>query len=83
MIYLVKHKGGVEIQVTEEIYKQRLKSKDHKCRIIDNTPRKPEPPKKIEPEKWPKKDKNGPWYTLSNGKRIKGKANAVKEQDKL
>ena len=81
MIYLVKHTGGIEIQVTQEIYERCLKKKDYVCRIVDDKPIVQAPPAKV--QKWPKRDTSGSWYTLSNGKRIKGKRNAEKEQAKL
>jgi hypothetical protein len=84
MIYLVKHIGGIEIQVTEEVYRRCLGKKDYECRIVDMKPIEPAPPVKFERTKrWPKKDETGPWYTLSNGKRFKGKRNAEKEEAKL
>lgn len=81
MIYLVKHTGGIELEVTEEIYNRCNGNKEYQCRIYDPKPFVPSPPKKI--ESWPRKDESGPWYTLSNGKRIKGKRNAETEQAKL
>ena len=81
MIYLVKHTGGIELQVTQEVYERCQKKKDYECRTIDDRPIAPAPPVKV--QKWPRKDATGPWYTLSNGKRFKGKRNAEKEQAKL
>lgn len=84
MIYFVKANWGVEYQVDKEIYDQYVDSPDHTCRVIGRAVSKPVPltePVKIQ-AKWPRKDEKGPWYTLSNGKRLRGKK-AFSEQAKL
>ena len=78
MIYLVKHKQGVELQVNAEIYKRCQQSEDYTCRILGAEPIKP-----IAKVVYPIKDEGSPWYTLSNGKRIRGEAKANQLQKEL
>lgn len=76
MIYLVKNPSGAEFEVTEKIYNRYKGKKEYTCRTIGG---------EIKPviSPYPIKDENSPWYTLSNGDRIKGRAKATKAQSEL
>ena len=78
MIYLVKNNSGAEFQVDEELFHTLKGKKDYTCRILGAEPIKP-----IAKVEYPIKDEGSPWYTLSNGKRVRGEAKANELQKEL
>lgn len=73
--YLAKNSSGNEATITKEMY-ERLKDDDNfECRVIDRS--------KSEDPEWPKPDESGSWYTLSDGSRVNGEANAIEAQKEL
>lgn len=78
MIYIVKNSSGAEFQVDEKHFNQLRNDKDYSCRVLGATSIKP-----IVKVVYPIKDDGSPWYTLSNGKRVRGEVKANELQGKL
>ena len=84
-MYYVKNASGAEFEVPESQYNELKNDKNFTCWTAKDEEPKVFPKKEKEEKqvKYPIKDEDSPWYTLSNGKRYKGKKNALKEQAKL